>query len=275
MTISLSSINLVALTFGEVVYANGNFNYFNGTKLIPINTGISAANAAIITLKAEVATLQTQMAALIKTPPVIPPDVNQYPLTMTPVIDPGASVTIGQGPDQIVLLLSQSPTDTAKSEIAIILDGVVIAAPLFVTSNGGNQIFTINGSWGGTSASHTIEIVGAGIGVQNLGVGAVSYDFVPYVYNGPATFRQDGTHVNSPSVWDNFNLSTTWTLPISVPPLPRPPVAAPPTSITATINGASTTGTLDQLCAATPANGALVLPSGTFIGTSPVVPACT
>jgi hypothetical protein len=70
------TINLAALTYGEIVYANGDFNYFNGTGLIKINTGIAAAKASILSLTSKIATLA----------PLMSPPFTGAPKAPTPVI---------------------------------------------------------------------------------------------------------------------------------------------------------------------------------------------
>lgn len=211
------------------------------------------------------------------TPPIITPppptDTNVYPLTM-PVITDGSPVTLGTGPDTIELRLSSQPNDTANCVLAVLLDGKAIAGPLTVSAHTGadaGQVFSIHGVFG--PLPHTLSIVGAGTGLTNLWVNAVSFNFTPLVFNGPATYRGGAVNVNSTAIWMNNGANSDWTLPVPVvPPVVVPPVPVPAAS---EINGAAVNGvtftspvTLAEAIASTPASGVLTLPAAAIVGTA-------
>ncbi len=212
------------------------------------------------------------------------PPPSQPILPMPSGITNGAPVTIGTGPDQIQILIANNPSDASSglpnNIFVVLMDGTPIAGPLTVTSNGGesivaSQIFTILGSWG--TGPHTISIVGSGTGLIDTWINQVTYNFVPYVYNGVTTNSRGGANVvNAASVWDNTGITTTWTLPVAVVTPPPTPVVTPSNVTGATINGVvQTAAPLSTLIAATPTGGTLVLPAGTINGTSTIPNACT
>jgi len=204
----------------------------------------------------------------------IPPDTNVYPLKMTPVATPGAPVTLGVGPDSLVLALSSTgASGPPDNVVAILMDGVAIAGPLDITNYGGSgQIFTIQGSWG--PLPHNVEIVSgnSGLGLSNLRILGVSYNFVPLVYNGPSVDARGALPPpNATVLWDNLGLPVTFNSTTVVPPPPPPPPPPPSTISGALINGAAQApATLASLVAATPSGGTLALPAGNFIGTTSI-----
>jgi hypothetical protein len=72
----MTTVDLSKLTNGEVVFVNGNFSYFNGKTLLPMNTGIPAANTTLLALT-------TQVAALA---PLASPVLIGVPTAPTPLI---------------------------------------------------------------------------------------------------------------------------------------------------------------------------------------------
>ncbi len=224
---------------------------------------------------------------------------NIYPLAMPPGIAAGAPVTLGEGPDTLILQLSSDPASTLANgmldDIVIMIDGNVIAAPLLITATGaGNaalaQTFTIRGAWGPMPHVVTFASADANFGVRDLWVCGASYNYTPLYYNGPDIDQSTTTGVaqNQASVWNNTlgpqgGTATTF----SFGPYITPTVTITNTGTTtttgtttvvsnaasmitgATINGGTVAAdTLANLIGSVAAGGALTLPKGKFYGTS-------
>src|SRR5215472_10491123 len=209
----------------------------------------------------------------VKSRPSRPPSL----LTMQPVAHPGDPVTLGTGPDTLVLTLAGNPDPAKYNSVAVILDGVAVAGPLTISTPGRvTQIFTIKGSWG--PLPHVVQIVSGnlpGLGLKNLWVENVSYNFIQGGYTGPNLDNRGGPDVVAAlKVWDSAGIVLTFKIPADQAP------AAPTPTGSATITGATINGTvhapapLADLVTATHAGGALALPPGTWSGSSSVGTAC-
>ena len=141
----------------------------------------------------DTATLRRALTAMDGTgpspvPAPVPPqppqtDVNTYPLTMPPVVAPGDGVNIGIGPNVVHLRMNAGITEGDVRELAVFLDGRVIAL-LTVTGIGGQdggQVFTIRGVFG--APPHRVKLVGTGIGMAGLWINSVTVDYEQLVYN--------------------------------------------------------------------------------------------
>ena len=138
---------------------------------VPINdlTTLQAVLTAMIGAAAPSAPGPVSPPVPVPVPVPVPPvGVNAYPLTMTPVTNPGDPVTIGVGPDTLQMRLNAGVALGDGAELAVVLNGNVIAAPLTVTGHAGmdlGQIFSIRGNFGAPQligwASVTGEMVRA------------------------------------------------------------------------------------------------------------------
>lgn len=209
-------------------------------------------------------------------PPGGSDDPNVYPFTMPADLPAGALFEAGTGPNILEIDAANNPMDAGRNcTFAAKVNGVVIAAPLTITSNAGaslaqSQRFVFHGPWGKNPKVDLIPVAPGGVG--GMWTNAMAVDFNPLVFNGVADSR-GGVAVNAPVVFNSAAVATTWTLPIAVQASP-PPVAQ--TSISgAIINGAAAqAGTLDKLAGAA-TTGTLLLPSGTIVGTAPLAAAIT
>ena len=141
----------------------------------------------------------------VKSQPSRPPSL----LTMQPVAHPGDPVTLGTGPDTLVLTLMGNPDPAKYNSVAVILDGVAVAGPLTIsTPDRVTQIFTIKGSWG--PLPHVVQIVSGnlpGLGLKNLWVENVSYNFIQGGYTGPNFDNRGGPDVvGALKVWDSAGI---------------------------------------------------------------------
>ena len=241
-----------------------------------------ALEAKVTALAATVAKLSTGGSTTTSSGGPTAADKNTYPL-QAPVGSGanGATVALGTGPDQISVTISNDSNSNVFAVLAKWGTNIVaLTGPLTVTSNTGQvggQIFTVSGAY--SELPDEIQIVGAGTGLTATFINALSYNAIPYYTDSNA----DNSRVTSPPAdWTTgtFNsLQTqvlTW-IPESVVPVVVLPPPPPPLSVIsgATINGTAAAGTLTALIAATPAGATLVLPAGTFVGTSSVPNAMT
>ncbi len=222
-------------------------------------------------------------------PTASPTPGNIYPLTMKPVATPGATVNLGIGPDTLTIQMANNPSSgTIDCSVALELDGVVIAAPLDVSSFSGmglGQIFNIHGNFG--PAPHTLTFLNGNastVGLDALWINNASLNYLPFYFDGPSIdCRSAGaaTAPNAVMAWDcigyPFSMVSNLVAPSPTPsssptPAPSPvPTSTPDTITGALINGVATApGTLSALVTATPANGTLLLPAGKFHGTAAV-----
>ncbi|MDE2472919.1 MAG: hypothetical protein KGL35_30460, partial [Bradyrhizobium sp.] len=83
---------------------------------------------------------------------------NTYPLAMPAGVTNGAPVTLGSGPNSIVIYIANTPGQATPSQIAVLgtIAGkqIALAGPLTVTSYQGealnlSQVFTIRGDFAG------------------------------------------------------------------------------------------------------------------------------
>ena len=223
------------------------------------------------------------------TPVVVPtptpvPNLNVYPLQMPTNVAPGATVDMGVGPDMLTVQVANNPASGAiDCSMALELDGVVVAGPLDVSSNAGmvgGQIFKVHGPFGPPPHALTfLNGYSTTQGLSGLWMNGASLNFLPFYFNGPSLDSRGSLPApNSVTVWDNIGAPFTMTsTKVVVVPTPTPVPPVPADSITgATINGVvASTGTLAALVALVPANGTLVLPAGTFHGTTVVPVAMT
>lgn len=224
------------------------------------------------------------------TPTPTPAPTPQPILGMPPGITGNMPVDIGTGPDLIEMNLAGLGSNVPLT-VAILVDGHVTAAPLSVTSPGGEnpvdgQVFTIRGTWG--PLPHTVSIAPAGHGDLGLFINSVAYNFVALGNNGPSLDNRPGgnPNINALRVWCNIPAVVAFAplVPVAdLPPVPLPPPPPPPiptvapSVLTATITGGGSsrpvTGTLAQIVASLKVDDILMLPEGTHYGTAfPIVP---
>jgi hypothetical protein len=233
--------------------------------VVTFTSPLNASDLSLMTaMGASPALVANPTPAATPTPVATPtPSVPAAILTMTPVTTAGAPVTIGSGPDSLVLLLANF--NTASNVVAVSINGVVVAAPLTVTSGAGmsastSQVFTINGSWG--AALPTVQIIAVAGGENGVWINGVTYNFVPLVFNGQIP-SSDGPDigVNVLSIWNMTNAPATFTAPIAVAPAaPAAPVIPP----------ATPSATLTAVVASMTAGATTALPAATYIGTASI-----
>jgi hypothetical protein len=208
---------------------------------------------------------------------------NAYPLAMPSGITGNAPVQMGNGPDIIVAALSYADKQANAPQFAILMDGVVIAAPLTLSTQTGPgqqnpQVWTIKGAWG--PGPHTIRFQGITGTLNDMSFIVVTYNYQPFVTN-TTTDSRNTRNVNASQTWVSNGAPTVdFTPPINQPASGSSGATssnATPTDIAgAAINGTpAAAGPLDKLIAATPAHGTLMLPAGTILGTAAVLNAIT
>jgi hypothetical protein len=217
------------------------------------------------------------------------PNYGLYPFAMPANLAAAAPINLGTGPDSAVFVVANDPPGTTPCVVNIIFckpDGssVGIAGPLTITSNAGEstqgaQIITLKGPWGSTPRFQIAPGAG-GAGTNGLFINAATIDLVPMGIWGQDDSR-GGDAGGAPATFIS-NDSAVYIQPATAPLPPgetaTAPVVVPVASVIAgaTINGvAEAADTLANLCAATPAGGTLVLPSGTFVGSALVANPCT
>jgi len=208
-------------------------------------------------------------------------DTNTYPLQQPAGSGAaGAPVALGTGPDQIEIIISNNPGDPTPPNVFAVLgvwgtNIVALTGALTVTSQvgyPGGQRFTINGTY--SAIPTEIQIVGAGTGLTDPFVNALSYNNIPYEADADlVNSRATGTPSWGVGVYDSARAQVITWIPESAVPVSAP--AAPPPALStiffATINGVvAPAGTLAALVSATPSGGTLVLPAGTIVGTTTV-----
>lgn len=235
--------------------------------------------AAITALDARVTRLEGGPLPAPTPTPIPAPlhvDTNVYPLKMPDVVAPGATVTIGTGPNTISLRLS-SHIGAPDNSVAVIVGGRAVAGPLRVSAHSGmvgGQWFHIKGVFPGKEL--TIASGGEGVGVTHLWVNEVIKDLLPMYYNGPSVDSRGARTPNATAIWNNLALPTAWsTEGVVVAPAPAPPPVVPESIISGAIGAAGPlpAGTLQALVDA--AGASLKLPAGTFVGTASVPRAMT
>ena len=214
---------------------------------------------------------------------------NAYPLQMPSGITNGEPVTLGAGPNAIVIYVANTPGQATPAQFAVLgtIAGkqTALAGPLTVTSyqgeaQSGSQVFTIRGDFSGLTE---MALVSAGTnGIVHSWVNQLTVDLIPWWTNGDAiNSRGTGTPVYvSTRVFNSNGDNEVWLPQSAIPASAAPTPAAPPPALTlvsgATINGAAhAAATLQDLVSAIPAGGSLVLPAGTVVGTAHVPVACT
>lgn len=219
------------------------------------------------------------------TPPVTPPaSGNVYPLAMPAGVAAGAPVTLGTGPNSIVIYASNNPGSGIVNQFVVVGNfgstQTALAGPLTCSSNvgmsqAGSQVFTINGDFAGLTS---VGIVAAGSGISGLWINELTVNLLPWSTNTDAiNSRGTGTPNYGTLAFNSNGANEVWLPQSAIPAAPIPPPATPPTTISgATIGGtAHSAATLATLVAATPTGGTLALPAGTFVGTSTLPNACT
>jgi hypothetical protein len=206
---------------------------------------------------------------------------NAYPLAMPADITGNAPVLMGEGPDTIVAVLSYANKEANAPQFAILMDGEPIAAPLRLSTQTGPgqqnpQVWTIKGAWG--PGPHTIRFQGITGTLNDINFIVVTYNYQPYV-TSTMTDSRNHANVNAPQVWvSNGAPNVDFTPQVSQPAsVSSTSASATPTKIAgAAINGTpAAAGPLEELIAATPARGTLLLPAGTILGSSAVLNAVT
>lgn len=209
---------------------------------------------------------------------------NVYPLAMPAGVAAGAPVTLGTGPNSIVIYASNNPGSGIVNQFAVVGNfgstQTALAGPLTCSSNvgmsqAGSQVFTINGDFAGLTS---VGIVAAGSGISGLWVNELTVNLVPWQTNTDAiNSRGTGTPNYGTLAFNSNGANETWLPASAIPSAPVPPPAATQSTITgATIGStAQTPGTLATLIAGTAAGATLTLPAGTFVGTGTIPNACT
>lgn len=220
------------------------------------------------------------------TPP--PTDANAYPFAQAPT---GLITEVGTGPNRLEVDLTANPgTPCNVNSVAILANGKAIAVPIItrscvgMTVAGADQII-VHGVF---PAGTTVAINGiAPNGINGLWVMNVSLDYVQMVTNSCTDSRAAcsgaggsclaaGCSINQPATFVSNGLNVTFGSPLagggSIGTTAPPAMA---TSFTGIVNGASVTGTLDQVVGKAPANAVVVLPAMTIFGTSTVAPGVT
>ncbi|HEY4173602.1 MAG TPA: hypothetical protein VGM42_11295 [Rhodopila sp.] len=201
---------------------------------------------------------------------------NVYPLTMPAGIAAAAPVTLGTGPNSIVIAAANNPGSSLQNQFVVILyQGTTetgIAGPLTVTSDvgasvAGSQVFTLNGTFEGVTA---IELVANGNGLSGIWIESLSVDLIPWFVDQDAiNSRGTGSpNYQSGIAFNSNGAHLTYLPPNLVPAAPIPVPAATASVISgATINETGAVAApLATLLTDTPAAGTLVLPAGTFVG---------
>jgi hypothetical protein len=195
-----------------------------------------------------------------------------YPIPMPPGIAAGAPVTLGAGPDALVLLLANNPNTPLACSVGVLLNGEPLAGPLAVSSwagASGGQVFTILGNWG--TATPVVELVGEGSGDAALWINAVTYNLAPLV-------TQQGA-ANQAHYWASQGETVTFGAPVAVVAPPPPPPSQTLSLIPAQIGtgGGSLlkTDTLPNLLAAVPAGATITLGAGHWAAAATAPNACT
>jgi len=212
------------------------------------------------------------------------PSGNVYPLKMPSGITSGAPVTLGSGPNSIVIYASNNPGSGMNNQFVVVADfgttQTAIAGPLTCTGEGGMslsgcQIFTINGDFTGLTG---IGIDATGTGVSGLWIDQLTVDLIPWWVNSDAAnSRGTGTPYYTAQVFNSNGTNMTFLPKSAIPSQPVPPPATTPTNISgATVNGTSQTAApIQTLLTATPTGATLVLPAGSFFGSADIPNACT
>lgn len=209
---------------------------------------------------------------------------NVYPLAMPAGVAAGAPVTLGTGPNSIVIYASNNPGSGIVNQFVVVGNfgstQTALAGPLTCSSNvgmsqAGSQVFTINGDFSGLTS---VGIVAAGSGISGLWINELTVNLIPWQTNTDAiNSRGTGTPSYGTAAFNSNGANETWLPASAIPAASTLPSAATQSTITgATIGGtAQAPGTLATLIAGTAAGATLTLPAGTFVGTSTVPNACT
>ena len=199
------------------------------------------------------------------------------PLLQMPTgITGGAPVTIGTGPNTLVLNVSNDNTPP-DCTFSVVINNVAITGPLdisaYVATQSAGQTFTINMTLG--LAPYVVQLVAGPSGMQGAIINLVTLNGVPFVTQ-TQTDSRGSQNVNAYSTFiSNDAPVTIWTVPIAVVAPPPPPPPATLSQIAATVNGVAKTDTLANLLTDTPTGGKLILPAGTFAGTGNIPNAIT
>lgn len=211
-----------------------------------------------------------------------PPDTNVYPLPMPDGVALGANVDVGVGPKVIAVDVWKSGdpviTDesTNKGSFVLLIDGVAVGGPFVISASSLRNVpqrFSVRGSWDDGPHRITLETGGLYEGITNVSIMGVYFNYVQIPLIEASGQTSGGyTGIGDYVVWDNKGVTLTFGYP-------------PPTSTGTGTGESGGTGTgttsvpadivsdgktLEELVAATPADGTLVLPAGTFHGAAVV-----
>ncbi len=209
--------------------------------------------------------------------PAIPSSGVAYPMPMPADLAVAAPVTLGTGPNTIVIVASNNPGSSLQNQFVVILEQgsvqTAIAGPLTVSSDvgasqAGSQVFTLKGTFADITG---IVIVGVGNGLNGLWLAQVTLDFIPwYVNQDAANSRGTGSpSYGNTEVFNSNGTDMTFIPPTLVPTAPIPVPSAVATGVAgAVIDGTAvaTATPLATLLTLIPTGGTLTLPAGTIVG---------
>ncbi len=224
-----------------------------------------------VTVNGTVANTGTTTGGGTVTPPTNPI------LQMPAGIAIAAPVTLGTGPDQIVLGGACNPGAGFASN-GFSLVGVFGTAQAALTGalectsqtgiGAGEQVFTINADLAGMTGL----IVQTVAGQMNLmftnslqvnGIGWLTDTDAPTVNS-----RSTGTPLYATSLFDSGGGSALWLPPSAIPVVVPPPPPATQTTISGATGSPVTSGTLAAIVAGVSAGGTLTLPAGIIVATA-------
>lgn len=203
-----------------------------------------------------------------------PAPAQSGPLTMDNVTD-GSDVTLGSGPDTLVMVLANNPTTPGNCQLDVIFDmadGSVlpVAGPLTVSSGkgqGGGQVFTLRSTWGKLGKDiKDVRLVPYGShGMSALWLNQVTYNMVPLAAAAgqPTDSRGGTTDGFNGQTWDCVGIPLVYVQqPVAPPAAATPPTPAAPNN-------------LAPLLANATAGSTVTLPGGTTLGDAGIQVPCT
>ncbi len=110
-----------------------------------------------------------------------------FPYPMPANISGGSAVTLGTGPDSIVINASNNPGSPIANQFVVIVEQgttqTAVAGPLTCSAEtgmnmAGDQVFTIFGTFPGITG---VQLVAAGNGLNGLWVNQLSVGLIPWV----------------------------------------------------------------------------------------------